>query len=259
MAKKEWSDEDRKAFGAKMRAAKQAKIVPLTEVEQIDERPNDVPVDQPMVNSDYADLVRQMTELKAYMFDMKAVQSGAQVGAQGLIGTFEKYILSPDRYPSPTARLAKEARLQRFAFDMNYELDWNVGVSSYKTLDGINTKEPKFEIQLNRVIMDEETGLPTAGRYVISKAIFHEDPEAALAIASENNVPVDESNEKNFLDEMRYLRIRDWLIECFYTPLISQKETNKKEMVVGGKLIQYFEVSSENSAAIPFDQLKTKL
>jgi hypothetical protein len=138
-------------------------------------------------------------------------------------------------------------------------LEWKVGVSAYKTLDGVHTKEPKFEIQLNRVVMDEETGEPTTGRFVISKAIFHEDPDAAMIVARENGVEVDESDEKAFLDEMRYLRIRDWLLECFYTPLITGKKSNKKEMVVGGKLVEYFEINSEDSSSIPFGQLQNKV
>lgn len=262
MPKKQWSEEERKAFGAKMRAIKQAKQVdPEPILDTVEAKPE---ASDPgnIQNSDYADLVKQMNELKAYLFDMKGgapTPAGITATGQGLIGTFEKYILDPARYPDPSKRLAKEPKLARFAFDMNYELDWNVGVSSYKTIDGINTKEPKFTISLHRVIMDEDTGEPTPGRYVISTAVFHEDPDAALVVARENGIAVDESDEKKFLDEMRYLRVRDWLIECFYTPLITGKKTNKKEMVVGGKIVQYFEISSEDSSGIPFNELNGKV
>ncbi len=137
---------------------------------------------------------------------------------------------------------------------MNYELNWNTSVSQYKTADGINTKEPKFTIELNRIIIDEDTGESTNGRYTICRGIFHEDPDAALVVARDNGYTVEEWAEAEFLNEMRYLRIRDWLLEAFYPPKPSQEKKNKKEMVIGGKLVEYFEISSESTESVPFSQ-----
>lgn len=251
MAKKEWTPEERKAFGDKMRAAKAARTNTNTPKQNVLVS-NPDPVDHGTpVPADYKELQAQVLELKSYLFDFmrngaQTQPTGPQATGQGLVGTFEKYILDPTNYPDPTARLAKEPKLSRFAFEINYELEWKVGVTQYETKDKINTKEPKFELQLNRIVMDEETGEPTGGRFVITQGIFHEDPQAALVVAQEQGIDVNDYEEKAFLDEMRYLRFRDWLLEAFYTPLITGRKSNKREMVVNGRLVQYFEVNSED-------------
>lgn len=271
MAKEPMSEEARKAFALKMQAAKRAKK-PQTNTQKeeakiVEEVPaNPAPVDHgTQAPADYAELQRQMNELKGYLFDVlrngvpAAAPSGPSVTGHGIVGTLEKYILDPAHYPNPCERLAKEPKLQRFAFDMNFELEWHVGITQYDTKDGIHVKEPKFEIQLNRIVMDEETGQPTDGRYIITQGIFHEDPQAALAVAAENDVEIEGWEEKAFLDEMRYLRLRDWLLEAFYTPLPASRKSNKREMAVGGKMVQYFEINSEDASGIPFGKLTNKL
>jgi len=49
------------------------------------------------------------------------------------------------------------------------------------------------------------------------------------------------------------------LMEAFYPPVSTDTQSNKKQMVVNGKLVEYFEVNSEQSAGIPFGDLKTKV
>lgn len=209
-----------------------------------------------------AELQKQIQELQAMMFMQQhpagAMQHTAQLGPQGLIGTTDKYIVDPANYPDPCNRLSKEPKLQRFAFPMNYELEFKISSSEYQTIDGRRMREPKFTLDLIRIMIDEDTGLATNGRYTVCRAIFHEDPEAAIVIAREQGLEVDESNEKAFLDEMRYIRMRDWLFEAFYPPKAQAKQ-NKKEVVIAGKLVEYFEVNSESRESIPFGQLKNKL
>ena len=268
MAKKEWTPEERRAFGEKMKATRAAKTVKLDEntptlaedsgVNDELPAPAPQPVDPGMQSADVGELIRRIQELEAAQWRNRAPETqtqptGPQAGVGGLIGTFEKYRLSG--YPDPRQRLSQEPRLQRFAFPMNYELAWEVGVSQYKTLDGVNTKEPKFTIELIRILIDEDTGEPTDGRYTICRGIFHEDPEAALIVAQQQGITVDESDEAHFLNEMRYLRIRDWLLEAFYPAKVDNVKKNKREMVINGKLVEYFEVNSENSEAVPFGQL----
>jgi hypothetical protein len=76
-------------------------------------------------------------------------------------------------------------------------------------------REPKFTIQLNRIVLNDQ-GEQTNKRYIARRLIFHEDPQAALVVARENNLAVDENNQKEFLDEMRYLRVKDWLFDVFW-------------------------------------------
>jgi hypothetical protein len=194
---------------------------------------------------DYGDLVRQINEMKAYMFDRTNGQfqpptQGASVANGKVTGSVTRYALDPANYPSPNERLAKEAKLERFAFSMNYELDYIVGESSYTNIDNIRVKEPKFTLTLVKIMLDEDTGLDTGGRYDICRIILHEDPDTALIVARENGVDVIEGDEKAFLNEMRYIRMRDWLLECFYPPKATP-EKQKRDMVINGKLVQYWE------------------
>lgn len=225
----------RKKFGAAAKARAEAKRAQK-------------PISPTQANSDNADIGELLRRIKE--LETRLQPQGPQVNNRGsLVGTFEKYITDPDYYPSPIERLAQEARLQRFAFKDNFELDFNIGLSAYETKDGVNTKEPKFTLKLVRIMYDDETGEPTDNRYVACQMIFHEDPGTAIIIARENGVSVDDYGEKQFLDEMRYLRMRDWLLECFYPPA-PVAATDKKEMVIGNRLVEVYTVNSEKSQSM---------
>ena len=66
-----------------------------------------------------------------------------------------------------------------FAFEHNFEIDYTIHVSQYDTKDGRNVKEPRFMIELRRVVLDDD-GVPTNDRYIVRKLTFHEDPQAAI-------------------------------------------------------------------------------
>lgn len=246
----------RKAFGEAARiraAAKKEKKV---------EQPTFIGVpDQTIGMSEIDELRQQIAEIKNSQFTelVKALKegrdgTGTAIADGKLTGTFEKYVISADRYPSPVDRLNEEPKLARFAFPLNYELNYEVGVSEYTTIDNIRTREPKFMLELIRIIMDEETGEPTNGRYIICRFLMHEDPEAAMVIAREQGLDVEEDTEEAFLNEMRFIRMRDWVLECFYPAPVKQV-SNKKDMVIGGRLVTYFEVNAEESTAIDFTKL----
>lgn len=212
-----------------------------------------------MQNVDVGELMRRIQELEQRQFFQPPQQEQPQVNRQGkLVGSHVKYTLDPGYYPDPCERLSNEPRLQRFAFKANYELKLVVETAMSQTQDGVNTREPKFTIELYRIMYDEETGLPTNGRYTVCRMIFFEDPDSALVVARDNNVDIDATGEKEFLDEMRYLRVRDWLLEAFYPPK-AQTKSKKREMVIGNKVVEYFEINSETSETMPFSQLKTKV
>lgn len=212
---------------------------------------------------EYQDLLRRFDELAARL-DLPpapyqpSAQATPQVNNRGqLIGTFEKYIIDPANYPDPRERLGKESRLARFAFDLNYDLNFKVETQQYDTKDGVSVREPKFTIELNRIVLDEDTGEPTNKRYTVARMIFHEDPQAALVVARDAGVDVNSMDQSTFLNEMRYLRMRDWLLEAFYPPK-AVPNGNKKEVVIGNRLVEIYEVSSENPSKIPFDSLDKK-
>lgn len=260
------SPEARQKISERMKARHAAK--------RMQESPDTPPIPDTTVQimeENYLKLQRHIEELEAQLKRIadspvvplqtsQTTEQAPQFGRRGnLVGTFERYVVDPAYYPDPRQRLSQESRLQRLAFPLNYELDWKVSTTSYENIDGVRMKEPKFELDLIGIIMDEETGEPTNGRYIVRRSIFHEDPDAAIVMAREKGLEVDESNQRQFLDEMRYLRMRDWLFDIFWPPKPTGQKKNKKDMVIGGKMVEYYEVSSENPETIPFGDLKTKV
>jgi len=251
--KSAWTPEKRKAFGEKMKAAKAAKETktPKQPIEEPSERSSIIETKEDTISiDDYAALLKEVLELKAQMNRQATQDERVRLQGGKLVGSVEKYDLTPSLYPDPVERLSKESRLARFAFTENYLLDFNVSVSEYTTIDNIRTKEPKFTLVLAAYMYDDESGeqkfedngQPSA--YVVRRLIMHEDPEAALVIAREQNLEVDEENEEAFLNEMRYIRMRDFLLECFF-PTPPKQMNRKNEIVVGGKIVETFQVTSE--------------
>lgn len=275
-----WTDEEKKAFGIKMKALREKRLAEQEKAERLTvvttapveptsepEQPEPVPVvavNEPTVTNapeqSMEVILKQALEAIATLASLTGQKdSPAGINSAGkLTGTIEKYSLDANRYPDPRERLANEPRLQRFGFKENYDLRYEISVSEYTTIDNIRFREPKFILDLVRVLFDEETGIPTGGRYVQSRIVMHEDPDSALTVARQNGVNVDDYDERSFLNEMRYLQMRDWLFENFYKPK-STAINNRREMVIDGKIVDYFEVNSEDAAKIPFSQLETKL
>lgn len=265
--------EERKAWGEKMRAAREKKAeTPLTPRPEPKEEPEIAP------DQDVNDLKRQVLEMKEMMDLMrqamvnqnKAQQNpnDPQLNREGrLLGEFTKYTVDPSAYPDPTPRLSDEPRLQPLAFKHNYEITYEVGISSYETKTGQNIREPKFNVTLLRLVLDDQgnrvkvtdpkTGKEMDKFYIVRKLVFHEDPQAAMAIARENGIEVGEQDERLFLNEMRYMRVRDWLFDIFW-PRPTQDEAKIQDEVIGGQVVQVFTRNSEESGSIPFDKMTTK-
>lgn len=236
MPKKKWTEEEKKQFGEKMKAAREAKKT-LSEV------PQEVPVEE-IKQEEESDLVKRVKELEKLLANLPPAASNPVVTARGIIGTLDKFTIDPSYYPDPTERLSSEARLKPWAFDENYELEWNVKSTSYETIDGRRLREPRFEINLIRKVRDTDTNELTNQRYYYRRGVFHEDPQAAIEVANHYGLPIDESNEKQFLDEMRYLRMKEWLFDAFFPPKSTRSQENEHETVIGNRLVQVFEVSS---------------
>lgn len=245
------------ASKARAAARKQASITP------------EVPASAPQLEAEpkttisqveYNDLMRQIQELKSMQFQPQPLAPTVGIVGGKLVGTTEKFRVDPSLYPNPIERLLKESKLSRFALDINYHMGWKVSISEYTTIDNIRVKEPKFTLELGKKRFDEDTGEPILDKdgnqeaYIISRFIMHEDPEAALVIARNEGIDVDETNEEDFLNEMRYLRMRDWLVECFFPSPI--KKIEKKEMVIGGTVVETYNITSTQNEKIEFDQLK---
>lgn len=235
---------------------------------------DEVPTDK-QNSPDFAAIQRQLDEVMETNALLKAVllkgNSSDSVGVgQGnkLVGEVDKYLVDSDNYPDPTPRLAAEPRLQTIAFSHNYELEYEFKVRAYETKTGLNMREPEFTITLNRIVLDDQgnrvkilnpkNGQMEEKRYRAKRLMFHEDPQAALVIARENNLDVDKSDEKTFLDEMRYYRVRDWLFGVFWPqPVTSGPEI--REEAIGGTLVQVFTKSSVEPSSVDFDQIHSKV
>lgn len=248
---KQWTEEERKAFGEKMRAARQVRKEEVTKNEPVVPEPEDQPT---VSQEDFSALLKHVKELENRLSE-RPTQKPELNQKGSLVGTFEKYTVDPSNYPDPRERLKKEPRLAPLAFDINYELTYDVETTSYETQEGIRTKEPRFNIQLLKVVFDD-SGNKTDGRYIVRKLMFHEDPQAAIVVARDNGVDVDLMGQKEFLDEMRYLRTRDWLLDVFYPGTSTSGRKNATERVLDNTLVEFFEVSSEEGMKIPFDKLK---
>jgi len=211
------------------------------------------------------DLEKQVNELKDMMLKVLAGQAtqgnNPQLNNSGrLVGEIEKYSVDVSRYPDFTQRLAAESRLAPLAFSYNYELDYSVSERPYEN-KGINYKEPEFLVTLYRIVLDEN-GEQTQKRYIAKRLMFHEDPQAAIVIARNNGINLDDwkdldnsdTNQRAFLNEMRYIRARDWLFDIFW-PKPSDKTRQIREESIGGTIVQVFEKSSVESSEIEFDKI----
>jgi hypothetical protein len=219
-------------------------------------KPDEPPVPEPsstILQGDYGDILKLVLEMQKTQTEWMMRQSGNTNGPAvdngQLRGTVEKYSLDSAQYQDPRNRLKEESKLQRFAFKMNYDLNYEMQVAKYETVDHVRYKEPRFKLELVRVVLDEETGEPTNGRYVLCNMIMHEDVDAALAIAEQQGLVLDHTDERAFLDELRYLRYRDWLLDCFYPPKPNE-ESQRNDVVIGNRLVQYYEVSSESGKGL---------
>lgn len=264
------SDELKAKMADGRRAANAAKLAESTEVtaESTQEEPHE-PTNHSSDDPSIIELTKMVLELKKQLDEKNsqpdlatqlatALGGGSQVSRGRLVGTTEKYSVNKNHYEDPRTRLFAETRLKRIAFDSNYELEWDIAVTSYETKDGVQMKEPKFTLSLVQIVLDDD-GEPTNRRIGKARMVFFEDPDTAIVVANQNGIEVDETNEEQFLNDMRFIRVRDWLLECFWAPKADVSKSNKTQMVIGGQVVDTWEVSSEGSARIDFSALNSKL
>jgi len=220
--------------------------------------------------SELEDLKRQIAEIKSSQTLNQPQQQSPQFGASGnLIGVFEKYIVDPSNYPDPSERLYNEPGLKRYrdSFKHDYFLVWKVETSQYETKDGRNVKEPKFTLELWVNMFDEDgdlqkDSLGRVKRFRYKTFVWHEDPQAAIVVARENGLDIKEwddttidRSQKAFLDEMRYLRVRDMLLDGFF-PKKAESTQRTREEVIGNRLVEVRAFATEASTpTLSFDEI----
>lgn len=166
--------------------------------------------------------------------------NGLHVSAQGGVqGRVVKHSLSKADYPDPTDRLYDDPQLKRHGLRDNYIFTWEVTGEQYQK-DNVTYAEPRFIVSLYRRLfndMDEDTGRAA----LISRNILHEDEFIAQIIADKLGLLENFSSTKEMMDEIRYRRIRDWLIPIFIPVKPEQHANRRTEMVIDGKAVEVFD------------------
>lgn len=155
------------------------------------------------------------------------------------------YSLEKDDYDDPTDRLLDLPELRKFAMRDNYILKWKVEMAQYQKVDGIWYREPRFVVELYRHPWEEELAesREKGGALTPEAVIFEnrhmqvEDDIAARQIATDLKlkVGVDFADFDELMDEMRFLRIKKWLVDYLIPPAPPSDNVNApRELAVGG-------------------------
>lgn len=158
-------------------------------------------------------------------------------------GVIQKYSVDPAHYNDPRTKLAALKELERVAFSHNYMLDWEVEQLIYDTKYGSSFSEPKFTLVLWRKMFDEE-GNPNGKRILIQNGIFFEDPVAAVKEAGNLGIPLDNSSSSEFLEQMRFLRYKQWLMDIFNPKRPESTKPKRTPQVIGGVVVEVEEYST---------------
>lgn len=166
--------------------------------------------------------------------------NGVHISAQGGIqGRIVKHSLSKIDYPDPTPRLYDDERLRRHNLRENYIFTWDVEGEQY-TKDGVTYAEPRFTVRLFRRLFDDND-VDTGRAALISRTMLHEDEFVAQIIADRLGMLDNFASTKEMMDEVRYRRIRDWLIPIFIPSKPEEHANRRTEMVIDGKAVEVFD------------------
>jgi chemotaxis protein histidine kinase CheA len=243
MARKPLSPEQ-KARNAenlkKAREAKKAKTQAETpEQEQPQAQAQTVEVPTDVLNK----LLSEVEELKANRKDSDplealkaaAAMQGVSLGKNGIQGIQYKYSVEKGFYPDPTEQLYQEPRLTRFNLRENYIFKWDVEGVIYES-NNVTYGEPRFVLELFQRMYDNQ-GNDTGKMFFIKRAYIHEDELSARLAADKLGLTDKFDTFEDMMNSMRYLVMRNWLLEIFYPKQITTRNTviNK---VIDGKPVQ---------------------
>lgn len=165
---------------------------------------------------------------------------GVHISANGGIqGRVVKHSLKKSDYPDPTQRLYDDERLRRHNLRENYIFTWDVTGEQYEK-NGVTYAEPRFTVCLYRRLFDDDD-MPTGKAALISRTMLHEDEFVAQIIADRLGMLDNFANTKEMMDEVRYRRIRDWLIPIFIPAKPEEHANRRTEMVIDGKAVEVFD------------------
>lgn len=247
MPKKEWTDEERAAFGAKMKAKRLEKeqqresAKPQQEVSPSQAHTDQAPQSQAetvtITQDQYQALMARLDAVDAAKTEtVRPSDNGFdQYGKpQGVI---QRYSLDPAHYSSPLEQLYNLEELRRFGLKDNYEMTWDVDQTIYETKYGTSMADPKFTITLKKKMYDG-AGLLTDKRIIVQTGVFFEDPAASVKEAVALGLPIDKANTPEFLSQMRFLRYKQWLLDVFNPNPPTSTKARITPTVIDGKVYE---------------------
>jgi tetrahydromethanopterin S-methyltransferase subunit G len=240
MARKEKTEAEKKAWGEKMKAAREAKkngakVAEETTTSQAQTAaPRSVTIDEDKFNQ-LMDRLNKLEDSRT-----KTVSEAADSGFDKFgkpMGMIQKYSLDASHYANPIERLLATPELQRYALKENYELTWLVDQTIYETKFGTTMADPKFNLTLKKKIYDA-SGELTDRKIIVQTGVFFEDPAASIQEALQLGLPIDDVNSPEFMEQMRYLRFKQWLVDIFNPQLPKSTKAVVTDQVIDGVVYQ---------------------
>lgn len=250
MPKKNMTEEERKAFGEKMKAAREAKKNahkenPPTEETQTSETQGSSPKQVTLDEDKFNQLMERLAKLEEAK-TQTTTEAPKDSGFDHLgrpVGVIQRYSVDPANYKDPRDQLKALPELQRFAFAENFMLEWDIDQLIYETKFGTSFADPKFTLVLWKKMFDED-GKPNGKRILIQTGIFFEDPAASIKEAAAMGLPIDKANSPEFLEQMRFYRYKQWLLDIFNPKRPTNTSKNYTEMVVDNKIVRVEDYST---------------
>lgn len=164
-----------------------------------------------------------------------------QVTNAGVQGVVYKYPIDKGHYPDPTDRLYDDPLLKRYSMRDNFIFTWDVVGETYEK-HNITYSEPRFEVHLYRVIFDEDGITPTGKLALVNRHYQHEDELVARMAAQK--LGLEGVSFEELMNEVRYQRIRTWLLALFQKPKIEQHNRRPVQMVIDGKVTEVYDTEA---------------
>lgn len=275
MAKREYTEEEKKAWAEKMKAAREAKKLaqeaqlqdaPSTESETVSATSGTASVSAESADTDegVTDVVKpedndRTAKLEAQV-ELLTQMLMAQQGNQGQANqnapqtTKTPYSLDLSIYDSPVDKLMEwarqDARMRRQGFADNYEMKFVREIPArFPLADGSYMQVPKFTLGLLEYAYDDEgrpviqknaRGEDVQIKYLRKRLVMFEDPDNALLVAHRKGLKLDDTTSQQFLNDMRYLQAQEWLLEVFYPPKPTSN-SGMREEAIGGQMVTIVE------------------
>lgn len=170
------------------------------------------------------------------------MQGQPVVGKNGIQGKMFRYPVEKSYYPNPIERLYDEPTLSRFNLRENYFFDWEVEGIEYEKY-GVTYAEPKFTVRIFRKLYGED-GMPNGKYALINRQVQHEDEVVARAAADKLGITDEFEDFQAMMNEMRYMRIRQWLLDLFKPPQVTTHNQVPTQQVIDGKVVEVFDTEA---------------